>query len=164
MHEPDEIAGLNPSEYHRIVAPALKVTADVAASRGDPMLLNDMASMLALLRIASLLGEHELADPARAPDASARPVIENAPQGACVMVLQEGELEREAITDCLQALERAYVMLEADGVFGGDYEPVLSAWQYLRDGRNDAAERVLKRIASNLVDAIDRWEATRDKH
>ena len=34
-HEPDDIAGLNPSEYHRIVAPALKTAAQVVRPGGN---------------------------------------------------------------------------------------------------------------------------------
>lgn len=162
--EPDDIAGLSPSEYHHVVGPALKIAAEVAATRGDPMLLNDMASMLALLHITSVLGKCELSAPSGAPDASAREVIANAPRGACVMVLREGQLEREAINDCLQALEQAHAMLEADGVFNDYDEPISRAWHHLNDGQNHTAEHVLKRTATNLVAAIDRWEAARATH
>jgi len=160
-HEPDDIAGLNPSEYHRIVAPALKTAAQVAAARGDPLLVNDMASMLALWHVADLLAQHELADPTRPPDASPRGVIETAARGACVMVLQQAELDRDAITDCLDALSRAHAMLGADGIFDDYRDPIARAWHHLREGHSAAADSALKRSVTDLVAAIDAWEAAR---
>lgn len=157
----DDVAGLNPSEYHRIVAPTLKVMAEIAADRGDPMLLNDMASMLAVWHFSHLLGECELSGPTRGPDASPREIIAQTPRGACLMVLQEGEMDREVVADCLGALQRAHEMLDHDGVFEACGESVVRAWHELREGRRDAGEQALKEAAQTLVGAIDAWEMAR---
>lgn len=158
----DDIVGLNPDEYHRIVAPVLKIMAQIAADRGDPMLLNDMASMLAVWHCVGALGECELTDPARSPDASPRDMVEQAGRGACVMVLQEGEMDREVIADCLGALRRAHDMLAADGVFDASQEPLTRAWHHLRAEQNEAGEQVLRQSATALVEAIDAWEMARN--
>ncbi|HYW04726.1 MAG TPA: hypothetical protein VFA86_12375 [Gammaproteobacteria bacterium] len=154
-----DIHSLDPQTYHQVVAPALQVAADTAASRGDPDLYNDMASMLALVAMV-----HRLSDclrAAEAPGEALQSALEQAPAGACVMVLQESGLDDAQVGDCLWALSTAYGQLTEQGVIGAERALVDDAWQHLRAGEREAAIGVLGLAAARVVAAIDGWEQRR---
>lgn len=157
---PDQdIRSLDPQSYHRVVAPALQVAADTAASRGDPDLYNDMPSMLALMAMV-----HGLADCLRADRPTGEELqsaLEQAPAGACVMVLQESDLDDAQVGDCLWALSAAYAQLSERAVIGPERGLVEDAWQHLQAGEREAAIGVLGLAAARLVAAIDDWEQRR---
>lgn len=148
-------------QYHRIVSPALQVTAELAAVRGDPELYNDMASMLALRAIVTTLGEFYLEDNANAPETT-RAAIKAAPEAACTMVLERAELDNKQFSECLWALDAAEKQLAAAQVFGKEREPARAAWRELESGNRDNAVARLKFAAGALVGDIDNWERQRD--
>lgn len=142
-------------DYHLVVGPALKVTAALAARRGDPTLYNDMASMMALLALVRALRDSHLAS-GRA-DASAEAMAQ-APLGACAMVLQDAELDENQKRDCLWALDAAEDQLRAKGVLNLDEPRALEAYTSLAEGARETGEQILAKMAEGLVDAIDAWE------
>ncbi|HYW92906.1 MAG TPA: hypothetical protein VFA95_10720 [Gammaproteobacteria bacterium] len=154
-----EIDSLDPQTYHRVVAPALQVAADTAASRGDPDLYNDMPSMLALMAMVHGLSDCLCA--AESPDQTRQLALERAPAGACVMVLQESGLDEVQVADCLWALSAAYGQLVERGVIGPERGLVDDAWQHQHAGEREAAIGVLGLAAARVVAAIDQWERGR---
>ncbi len=157
---PDQdINSLDPETYHRVVAPALQVAAEVAAGRGDPQLYNDMASMLALMALVAGLCECLRAD--GECDDGTQQALAQAPMGACVMVLQESALADAQINDCLWALSAAYAQLSEQGVIGSERRLVRDAWAHLHQDERVAARGVLGLAAAAVVAAVDDWEQAR---
>lgn len=150
-----KLPALDADRYAQVVAPALKVAADLAARRGDPHLFNDMAAMLTLRRQVEILAR--CANAGTAED----PALTMAPQAACVMPLQEGKLPPEAVNDCLQALENASELLEAAGAFSSGEVDTVKAWQAVKSDDMDTAHELLKRGAGAMVAAVDEWEKNR---
>lgn len=145
-------------DYHLVVGPALKVMANLAASRGDPVLYNDMASMLVLMQMVRALGEHHQAGGGAQAEESA---FQQAPLGACAMVLNDADLAEAQKQDCLWALEAAQKHLQAEGVLGDDQDQFQGAYTRLAQGQRGDAERLLEETAKRLVSAIDEWERNR---
>lgn len=147
---------LDPKTYHRVIGPALKVAADVAAKRGHPTLHDDMPAMLALVdmvtRLADLFVEHypEVEDD--------REMLDNAATGACVMVFQQAELPADAIGQCLAALETAYRQLYEHDVVEHARPFVAMAWQHLDDDQRDEADQCLRQAAEQTIAAIEAWQ------
>lgn len=151
-----------PSEhYELIVAPVLQVAAKSAATRGDPELYNDMASMLALMALVRALGNCWLQ---HHPEATStlQDTIHAAPAGACVMVLKRGELSPAQVSDCIWALKTASQQLVAAKVLGSEQHTAIQAWQPLTNGDRKTAVTILMRATKQLVAAIDAWERARD--
>ncbi len=158
----DEIPSLPAAQYHLIVSPVLQVTAELAAVRGDPDLYNDMASMLALMALVRALADCCLeAHPDESP--AVREAIEAAPAGACVMVLNRGELIQEQISDCIWALETATRQLVEARVLGRERKLAREAWRLLGDGDREGAIQRLKLAATGIVNAVDQWEREREQ-
>lgn len=152
-----ERAGLSHEDYHRLVAPALKVCAELAAKRGDPVLYNDMPSMLALMALVGGLVECY-----REQRGTAQPeTLARTPLAACWMVLRESSLAEAQVDDCLHALELAHDQLERAGVLGAERELVARAWRDLEAGEGERASGVLQLAAAQVAEAIDQWEAER---
>jgi hypothetical protein len=147
---------LEPATYHRVIGPALKVAADVAAKRGHPTLHDDMPAMLALVdmvtRLADLFVEHY-------PDAeNDRQMLDNAATGACVMVFQQAKLPADAIGQCLAALETAYRQLYEHDVIEQARPFVAMAWQHLDDDQREDAEKCLRQATESTIAAIEAWQ------
>ncbi len=159
---PPPPGALPADQYHQIVSPVLQVCAELAAVRGDPDLYNDMASMLALRALIRQFGAFYLQ---QYPDteATVREAIAAAPESACLMVLQRGELDDNQARECLWALDAASKQLDDTGVLGVARDSTRSAWQQLAGNRKRALEK-LKLAAGTLVTAIDQWERERDAH
>ena len=157
---PGQAGSLPADQYHQIVSPVLQVTAELAAVRGDPDLYNDMASMLALRTLVQRFGGWYLG---QYPDAGhdLRQAIAAAPEGACLMVLQRGELDSKQTRECLWALDAAARQLESAGVIGCESEAAHDAWRQLGGNRKRALDK-LKLAAATLVTAIDQLERQRD--
>lgn len=150
-----EQLGLAPHDYNRLVAPALEVSAKLAASRGDPYLYNDMPCMLALMSLITGLVECYRTDGGAAPaDTLAR-----TPLAACWMVLHESDLSEAQVNDCLRALEAAHEQLTAAGVIGPERERIASAWHDFEQGESKRASGQLRLAASQVAQAVDAWEA-----
>ncbi len=154
-----ENSSLNDEQYQLIVAPALQVTAELAAVRGDPELYNDLASMLVMRALIKAFGALYLEDGAH--DTVTRDAIAAAPDAASSLVLQRAELTEQQFRECLWALDAAAGQLGED-IFAGLREAVLPAWQALQAGNREQAVARLKFAAGNLAGDIDKWEYARD--
>ncbi|HET6655261.1 MAG TPA: hypothetical protein VFH57_03350 [Gammaproteobacteria bacterium] len=156
----DSLPSLPAAEYHRIVAPVLQVTAEIAAVRGDPDLFNDMPSMLALMTLVTALADCYLQQNPGEADAVSE-AVKAAPTGACLMVLNRGEMEQAQINDCIWALQAGMTQLVEARVLGRERKLAQDAWQLLADGDRDGAVERLKRAATGIVMDIDQWERAR---
>lgn len=148
------------SEYHAIVAPALQVSAELAAARNDPDLYNDMASMVVLRVMIQTLGQCFLEEHQSASD-SLKKNIDAAADGACGMVLKRGELSAAQLHDCLWALQTATRQLADAHVFEQDHEHLREAARLLSAGNRKAAFGQLTLAAGGMATAIDKWERDR---
>lgn len=165
--KPNEPSGndmpLLPSEqYELIVAPVLQVAAKSAATRGDPVLYNDMASMLALMSLVEALAKRYLDDHPDTPEAL-RHAIQAAPSSACTMALQRGELSPAQIGDCIWSLEAATEQLRAARVLGHESAVAAKIWTLLTSGDRSGALSALLGATKDIVAAIDAWERQRGK-
>lgn len=148
---------LDPEAYHTVIGPALQVTAEVAAARGDPTLHADMPAMLALIDLVTRLADYWCAEETGGSDSNE--TLADAPTAACVMVLQEAEMPPDSIGQCLGALESAYQSLLSDDVTDVAATSVERAWQQFGNNQRDAAIAQLKQGAQQIVGAIDAWQA-----
>jgi len=155
-------ARLTEKEYRLFAAPALKVAAEVAASRGDPDLYNDMASMLALMVMVSTLTQAYLSCRGQFPAASTVETLEAGPMTVCALVFTRSALGPAEVKNCLQALSAAYQMLLQEGVLGPQNAYVEKAFVELRAKRLAAAHRLLLQAAHAMVKAVDDWEKRRN--
>lgn len=161
MEQETNAPGSLPNEqYHLFVSPALQVAAEIAAARGDRDLYNDMASMLALMTVVQELAQRYLHAHAQDPGLP-REAIEAAPASVCIMALRRGELETEAITDCIDALHAATHTLVEAGILGHEARQITPIWEHLQQGRRDEAIARLKFVMMNIITAIDEWERAR---
>ncbi|MAA74724.1 MAG: hypothetical protein CMN28_08465 [Salinisphaeraceae bacterium] len=147
---------LAPQTYHKVVSPALKVCADVAAERNDPTLAADMPSMLALVHVIEFF--RELHDET---DAEQEERLRQAAASACVMVLRESGLDDNATGQCLAALEAAYAQLATHDVFSSARYALTEAWDLLNQDRREPALETIKGAVVRIVMAIDAWQEKR---
>lgn len=157
--DPDWVKSL---EYQTIVAPALKVGAATAASRNQPWLATDLASMLAVYHLVRLLLNRYTEEWGALGEASPTATLDKIPDAALAMVLQEAEFQPEAVSDCIDAVHRAYAMLQADGAIARSEPMVDAAWRALTASDAVSAEALLGAVAGNVVSAVDAWEAARE--
>ncbi|HEU0196627.1 MAG TPA: hypothetical protein VFQ88_05335 [Nevskiaceae bacterium] len=158
----DVLPSLPTAQYKLLVAPALQIATKVAATRGDPLLCNDLPTMLALSVVVRALGEcylHEHAD----TDSSVRAAIEGAPAAISAMVLEHAEMEPDAVGACLRALRAAGDQLvDADILDAGrEQKAAWEIWQQLTAGDRDAAIRKILVMTVRIVESIDAWERRR---
>lgn len=147
---------LTPEEYRLLAGPPLKAAAEVAASRNDPDLFHDMASMLALLAIVGALTR---CYQSRASAAAAlRKELDSIPIAVCALVFTRSGLAPDEVKDCLSALPEAYRMLLGAGVLGPQDAYVERAFAALEAGEPVMAHRLLLQAAHAIVGAVDCWE------
>lgn len=150
-----EHGALDEHAYHAVIGPALQVAAEAAAKRGDPTLHADMPAMLALVDISTHLAHLYVetypdndVDQARFDQASA---------AACVMVLQEAEMEPVAVEQCLEALQAAYKQLYEHSVVDDARPFIAHAWEHLVDDQREPARACLTMAANTIIAAIENW-------
>lgn len=154
-------AGLLPHEYEIVVAPCLQVAAELAASRNDPTLYNDLASMLALRELVREVSSCYLMDMAAIGQHSSNSQFEHAPIAVSAMVLEEFDVPAEHITPMLNALERAEAMLNEEAVAIAQNGIVEQAYLDLKRDRYDRGMNALTTAGSLMVAIIDEWEQRR---
>jgi len=151
---------LSPDEYRLLAAPALKAAAAVAASRNDPDLFHDMASMLALLAMVNTLVRcYQTGTTA----AGHRDGFESIPLAVCALVFARSGLAVDEVQDCLAALPQAYRILREAGALGpqdASVEQAFAAYMAEEAGQGD---RLLLDAAFAMVNAVDRWEEARSE-
>lgn len=153
---------LKPEEYQAIIGTSLHAVADVAAARGDPDLFNDLPSMLALMALVRDLGDLYQHHWGAMGQLSAPEVFAAAPLAACVIVLQEQEVQEESIEPMSQALDKAYKMLREDNQLGRETIDVQKAWDAYLDKNPDLAHTHMKQAARTVTNIIDTWEVQKE--
>lgn len=158
-NEPDSRANaLGPRDYHLLVGPVLEVCAGQAASREDPYLYNDMASMLALRSLVRALCERHALENHGEGNAEQ---YQQAPLGACAMVLEEAELTEEQMQDCLWALETADRQLTRENAYTIPGSHIDKAYHALIHQDRETARQLLDEAATLVIQCIDGWEQQR---
>lgn len=150
---------LSPDEYRLLAGPALKAAAQVAAARGDPDLYRDMASMLALLAMVTVLIRCYQAGVS--DTTTHRNELELIPIAVCALVFTRSGLAPDEVRDCLAALPQAFQMLVEAGILTPQDDDVAEAYAALTAGEAERADRLLVQAANAMAGAVDRWEEQR---
>lgn len=150
-----DLNALSQDAYHAVVGPALQVAAEAAAKRGDPTLHADMPAMLALVDISSHLAH--LYGETYHDSGVNQDKLDGAPAAACVMVLQEAEMEPWAIEECLGALQAAYKQMYENSVVDEARPFIAHAWEHLVDGQREQAHGCLTMATHTIIAAIENW-------
>jgi hypothetical protein len=157
-NQPDWVS---PEEYQMIVGPSLKVSAELAASRGDPKLYQDLGSMLCLMHLVSQLRSFYIDEWAVMSAMSSGSSLQSTPEAACVMVLTEGHPDKNQIAAMVGSLTRAYQqVIDANITVDADIE-IKRAWQAIKKSENEQFLALLEQAAKKFVVALDSWEKTR---
>ena len=152
---------LLPEEYQSVIAPALKAAADLAAARGDPYLFNDLPSMLSLMVMVRGLADRYQDQWGPLGQISPIEVFNQAPVAACVMVLNEYEVDEDSTVAMTAALKAAQDKLFEDKVFGAESAQIQKAWSAILDNKTELASAHLRQAATITAAAVDKWEASR---
>ena len=154
---------LSPEEYQMIVAPSLKVTAELAASRGDPKLFQDLPSMLCLIHLVTSLRDYYIDEWAVMSAMSSKGSLQKAPEAACIMVLAEGHPDKNQIPSMIDSLSRAYQQVVDAQITTDVDKNIQRAWQAIKESKHEQFLALLEQAAKKFVVAFDGWERTRDK-
>jgi len=152
---------LHPEEYQMIVAPSLKVAAELAATRGDPKLYQDMPSMLCLIHLVKTLADFYREEWAALESMSSEQSLTDAPMASCAMVLAEGGVDQSHAGNLLSALERAYQQIDEAGLTQAVNIEIHLAWRAMTESRFEQFMAMLEQAAKKLVGSIEAWEKTR---
>ena len=152
---------LSPEEYQMIIAPSLKVAAELAASRGDPTLFKDMASMLCLIHMVSRLRDYYVDEWAVMSAMSSDTSLQKAPEAACMMVLTEGNVDKAEVVTMVSSLNRGYDMLIDAGITAACDVDIKRAWEAMKTNEAEQFMVLLEQSAKKFVMALDGWEKTR---
>ncbi|HIG80031.1 MAG TPA: hypothetical protein EYQ47_08690 [Cycloclasticus sp.] len=152
---------LSPEEYQMIVAPSLKVSAELAASRGDPKLFQDLPSMLCLMYLVSSLKDYYIDEWALVSGMSNEESLHKAPEAACMMVLTEGNVAKSELGSMISALNRAYQQVKAEDVCIAADVDLKSAWEAMKKGEHEQFLVQLEQAAKKFVQSLNRWEKVR---
>lgn len=144
-----------------LVAPPLKISAELAAGRGHRQLFDDLPAMLSLLHLVRGLTEWYWVTDDGSSARSSWSTLSLAPLGACRMALTLAELEESACLSCLKALQAGYELLQLDHVLPAATALTDVAWQALQSRDPALAHAALTAAAKQAVQAIDHWEAHR---
>lgn len=144
-----------------IVAPSLKVSAELAATRGDPRLFQDLPSMLCLMHLVSALSALYQDEWAVIESMSSEESLRDAPAAACAMVLAEGGLEQAQAAPILSALRAAYRQIEEAGLTQAVNIDIHLAWRAMTESRFEQFMALLEQAAKKLAGSIDAWEKSR---
>jgi len=153
---------LSPEEYQMIIAPSLKVAAELAANRGDPKLFQDMASMLCLIHMVSRLKDYYVDEWAVMSAMSSETSLQTAPEAACMMVLTEGNVDKAELGGMVSSLNKAYDLLMDAGVSEACDVDIKRAWEAMKKNEFEQFMALLEQAAKKFVLALDGWEKTRN--
>lgn len=152
---------LSPEEYQMIVAPSLKVAAELAASRGDPKLFKDLPSMLCLMYLVSHLKDYYVDEWALVSGMSSEESLHKAPEAACMMVLTEGNVGKSDVGSMIDALNRAYKQIASDNVFDAANVDLKRAWESMKKSEHEQFLAQLEQAAKKFVQSLIQWEKAR---
>lgn len=152
---------LSPEEYQMIVGPSLKVAAELAASRGDPTLLQDLPSMLCLMHLVTSLKDYYVDEWAVMTAMSSDASLEKAAEAACMMVLTEANVGKNELGSMISSLARAYEQILGVGITAESDADIKRAWEAMKLSENEQFLVLLEQAAKKFVIAVDSWERTR---
>lgn len=155
---------LSPEEYQMIIAPSLKVAAELAASRGDPTLLQDLPSMLCLIHMVDSLKSYYVDEWLVMNGVPSEESLQNAAEAACMMVLTEGNVPKNYMPTMISALNRAYQQVIAEGISVESDAVIKRAWESVKKNENAQFLALLEQAAKKFVLGIDAWEKSRNGH
>ncbi|MBL4783734.1 MAG: hypothetical protein JKX92_15985 [Porticoccaceae bacterium] len=151
---------LSPEEYQIIVGPSLKVSAELAASRGDPKLYQDLACMLCLMHLVSRLKDFYVDEWAVMSAMPNEELLQKAPGAVCIMVLMEGHPDKNQTGAMVESLTRAYQkVIDANIMADTDIE-IQRAWQAIKESKHEQFLALLEQAAKKFVMVLDGWERT----
>ena len=156
-----ETATLSETEYALLVAPPLKVVAQLAASRGHRQLFDDLPGMLTLMHLVRGLTEWYWVNPVSQQPRSPWSTLSLAPLGACQMALSLAEMDEETQRTCLHALQAGYELASMAGALPAPTVLLESAWRALQAQESAAAEMALRDAGLLAMQAIEEWETQR---
>ncbi|KXJ44266.1 MAG: hypothetical protein AXW16_01485 [Cycloclasticus sp. Phe_18] len=152
---------LSPEEYQMIVGPSLKVAAELAASRGDPTLLQDLPSMLCLMHLVTSLKDYYVDEWAVMTAMSSHASLEKAAEAACMMVLTEANVGKNELGSMISSLVRAYEQILGVGITAESDTDIQRAWEAMKFSENEQFLALLEQAAKKFVIAVDSWERAR---
>lgn len=153
---------LNPEEYQLIIAPSLKVAAELAASRGDPKLYKDLPSMLSLMFLVNELTVLYKEQWAVLDAMSSPSSLEAAAQATCTMVLAENNIDQKDSVLLVDALNRAYLQVSQAQVNERSKADILKAWDAIKNNEPAQFLALLEQGAKRFVIELDGWEKSRN--
>ena len=153
---------LSPEEYQMIVAPSLKVVAELAASRGDPKLFQDMACMLCLIHMVNELKRYYVDEWAVMSAMSTEASLQSAPEAACMMVLTEGNVDKAELGPMISSLNRAYKLVTEADISEACNTDIKRAWEAMKKNDYEQFMALLEQSAKKFVLALDGWEKARN--
>jgi hypothetical protein len=156
-----ETATLSETEYALLVAPPLKVVAQLAASRGHRQLFDDLPGMLTLMHLVRGLTEWYWVSPPSQQPRSPWSTLSLAPLGACQMALSLAEMDEETQRTCLHALQAGYELVSRAGALPAPTVLLESTWRALQAQESAAAEMALRDAGLLAMQAIEDWETQR---
>ncbi len=157
--EPD---WLSPEEYQMIVAPSLKVCAELAASRGDPTLFQDLPSMICLVHLVTRLKDYYIEEWVVLSATSSEASLQRVPEAACMMVLTEGNVAKDELSSMIDSLNKAYEMVKAAGIGVDADGDIQKAWGFMKKSKNEQFLALLEQVAKKFVIEIDGWEKAKN--
>ena len=152
---------LSPEEYQMIVAPSLKVSAELAASRGDPKLFKDLPSMLCLVHLVTSLKDLYQDEWGVMTTMSSETSLEQAPEAACMMVLTEGNVDKSQLGLMIDSLTAAYQQVMTAGITEECDVDIKRAWEAMKGGEYEQFLALLEQSAKTFVMVLETWERTR---
>tara|TARA_R110002074_G_scaffold81724_1_gene182967 strand:+ start:23337 stop:23846 length:510 start_codon:yes stop_codon:yes gene_type:complete len=154
---------LSPEEYQMIVAPSLKVSAELAASRGDPKLFQDLPSMLCLIHLISKLKEFYIDEWAVMSAMPSEGSLQKAHEAACIMVLSEANVAKGELAAMMSSLNRAYQQVVDAAITLESDQDIKRAWDAIKKNQHEQFLVLLEQAAKKFVLALDGWERARNK-
>lgn len=154
-------ASLSPEDYQTLVAPVLEVCANLAASRGDPTLYNDLPSMVALVQLTK--GLASLHYTARAPlgQAPEAAIYTDLPLAVAVMVLAEHGIEPPLLDQMAGALLVIAQRLDESDLLPPPAVLVSPAWAAMLGGQVAQIHLTLRQAGSQVIAAVQTLESGR---
>ena len=144
---------LTPDEYLAVVAPVLEICTALAAERGDPLLYNDLPSMLAVTLLIDGMGELHRAASAPLGQVAEQGVYRELPFAVAVMVLLEGGVESPRLEQMETALRAIHARVASGPELEAPQLLVAPAWVAVLE-RRDADARAALRIAARRIIAV----------
>jgi hypothetical protein len=146
---------LTPDEYLAVVAPVLETCTALAAERGDPLLYNDLPSMLAVTLLIDGMGQLHRAASAPLGQVAEESVYRELPFAVAVMVLLEGGVESPRLEQMETALRAIHARVAAGPELEAPRLLVAPAWVAVLERRQVDAKAALRIAARRIIAVVE---------